>query len=202
MPMDRKTIETYDLLAGEYDAQTADFWQRFPQTIFARFIQSVGKGKVIDIGSGPGRDGLLLTQQGFDVVCLDASHAMLDLCRLKGLRTSLADFTALPFPDASFDGAWAYTSLLHVPKAEARQAFQEIGRVLKPGGTLGLGLIEGQEELYRESAGPNKPRWFSFYTKTEIETLLSAHAFEVSYFEQVSPSSKKYLHFIAKKMPL
>lgn len=197
--MDQKTIETYNLTAKEYDAQTADFWQRVPQTILSQFVQSVGKGKILDIGSGPGRDGLLLKQQGLDVVCLDASQAMVDLCRQKGLQTVLADFTNIPLPDESFDGAWAYTSLLHVPKSEASRAFQEIRRILKPGGILGLGLIEGQEERYRESAGPNKPRWFSFYNKSEIEGLLSSYGFKVSYFEQVRPSSKTYLHFIAKK---
>jgi hypothetical protein len=75
----------------------------------------------------------------------------------------------------------------------------EIARVLKPGGILGLGLIEGNEELYRESSGMNRPRWFSFYTKQEVETLLEKFGFDLQHFDQFKPASKNYLHFLAKK---
>ncbi len=45
-----------------------------------------------------------------------------------------ASATELPFPDASFDGAWTIWVLEHVPNPE--KAMAEIRRVLKPGGVL------------------------------------------------------------------
>ena len=69
----------------------------------------------------------------------------------------------------TFDGIWAYTSLLHVPKSEIEKPLLEIRRVLKNDGIFGLGMIEGKTEGYRESSGVNMPRWFSFYEKPEIE---------------------------------
>lgn len=196
--MDPKTIQTYNQMAKEYDDETVDFWERFPRTFFERFAKLAGR-KVIDIGSGPGRDGLLLKSMGIDITCLDASEAMVKLCQERGLRGIVGDLTALPFEAASFDGAWAYTSLLHVPKAEVFKAFREIARVLKPGGVLGLGLIEGDTEGYRESSGVQRPRWFSFYTKSEVGALLVNHGFEILHFEQFRPSQKNYLNFIARK---
>lgn len=124
---------------------------------------------------------------------------MVKLCKEKGLESILGDFTALPFEDNSFAGAWAYASLLHVPKSNVSKAFKEIQRVLKGGSILGLGLIEGEAEEYRESLGVNMPRWFSFYTKEEVENLLNEHDFHVLYFEQFKPGSKNYLNFIAQK---
>lgn len=197
--MDDQTIRTYDRMAKEYDDETTVFWDLFPRTFLDAFANLV-RGDALDVGSGPGRDGLLLKERGIDVTCLDASATMVRLCEEKGLRSMRGDFHALPFPDESFGGVWAYTSLLHVPKAEAPRAFDEIRRVLKDGGTFGLGMIEGETEGYRESSGIHEPRWFSFYEKKELEELLQTRGFEVIYFEQFTPGSKRYLNFIAKKV--
>jgi len=196
--MDQKTIDTYNQLAKEYDEETADFWERFPRTIIDNFLD-LTKGRVLDIGSGPGRDGLILKKAGLDVVCLDASGEMIKLSSQKGLESVLGDFCDLPFEEKVFDGVWSYTTLLHIPKLEVEKPLKEINRVLKPGGTFGLGLIEGDMELYRESSGVGMPRWFSFYTKEEVENLLDKNGFEVVHFEQFKPKSKNYLNLISKK---
>lgn len=197
--MDKKTIDTYNQMAKEYDDETIDFWDRFPRTFFDKFIDSV-KGKVLDIGSGPGRDGLILKEKGLDVVCLDASEIMVKLSQERGLESIIGDLLNLPFPNNSFDGAWAYTSLLHVSKNDIDKAFIEINRILIKDGILGLGMIEGETEEYKESSGVNMPRLFSFYTKEELESLLNKHGFDVIYFETFKPRSKNYLNFIAKKI--
>jgi ubiquinone/menaquinone biosynthesis C-methylase UbiE len=197
--MDRKTIETYNEAAGEYDDETKDFWKHFPSTIIKKFMELV-VGKVLDIGSGPGRDGLILKECGLDVVCLDASKEMVRLSSEKGLVSVLGDFNSLPFPSESFDGVWAYTSLLHIKKSEMDIAIGEIRRVLKMGGIFGLGMIEGDTEEYRESSGVRKPRLFSFYKKEELEDILNHADFKILYFEQFKPKSKNYLNFICQKL--
>ncbi len=199
--MDKRTIDTYNQLAKEYDEEVADFWDRFPRTIFDKFIGLV-HGKVLDVGSGSGRDGAILQKRGLNVICLDASEAMIKLSMARGLTSVLGDFNSLPFNDDEFDGVWAYTSLLHVPKAEIDRPLSEIRRVMKMGGVFGIGLIEGETELYRESSGVGKPRWFSFYKKEEIEKLLQQYGFETSYFEEFKVGTKNYLNFIARKIVL
>ena len=186
-------------MAKEYDDETIDFWDKFPSTFFDKFINSV-KGKVLDIGSGPGRDGLIIKEKGLDVICLDASEAMVLLSKGNGLESVVGDLLNLPFPNESFGGAWAYTSLLHVPKKDINKAFTEINRILCKNGILGLGMIEGETEEYRESSGVKLPRLFSFYSKEEIEFLLKKHGFKIIYFETFKPGSKNYLNFIAKKI--
>lgn len=197
--MDKRTIQTYDLLAKKYDEETAPFWELFPRTFIDRFIK-LTKGKILDVGSGPGRDALILKQGGLDVTCLDASKTMIKLAREKGLESVLGDFNEMPFQDESFNGVWAYTSLLHIPKAEIEKPLDEIRRVLKPGGIFGLGLIEGETEGYKEIGGIDAARWFSFYKKDEVPELLGGNGFEILYFEQFKPKSKNYLNFIARKI--
>lgn len=199
--MDDQTIATYDRLAKEYDEETIDFWERFPNTILTKFTESLASGKkILDAGSGPGRDGLLLKNRGLGVVCLDASESMVQMCRERGLEAIKADLLQLPFLDQEFDGVWAYTSLLHLKKEDIGKAFDEIHRVLKTGGVLGLGMIEGEGERYRESSGVGRPRWFAFYQKQELEELLKKHGFEVVCFEEFKPGSKNYLNYLAQKL--
>lgn len=196
--MDKKTIDTYNEMTEEYDAETIDFWERFPSTFIEKFSESV-KGSVLDVGSGPGRDALILQKAGLDVTCLDASEEMIKRTKEKGFKSVIADFLDIPFPDNSFDGVWAYTAILHVPKSEVRKAIQEIKRVLKPNGVLGLGLIEGETEGYIESSGVNRPRYFAYYNKKEVEELLKEFDFQIFSFDKFKPETKNYLHFLARK---
>ena len=197
--MNPKTIQTYNQLAKEYDDETTPFWELFPRTFIDKFAE-LTNGRIIDVGSGPGRDALILKQKGFDITCLDASEAMVKISQEKGLKSVVGNFNNIPFNNGSFDGAWAYTSLLHIPKSKIKQSLNEIRRVLKPQGILGLGLIEGDTEGYKETGGINLPRWFSFYTKREVEKLLKEVNFEIVYFEQFKPKSKNYLNFIGRKI--
>ena len=111
----------------------------------------------------------------------------------------LGDFNDLLFPQNSFDGVWSYTSFLHVPKLEVKTALAETHRVLKKEGILGLGLIEGDTEGYRESLGVNSSRYFAYYKKEEIEDLLKETGFTPFYFETFKPRTKNYLHFLARR---
>lgn len=194
--MDTKTIDTYNKLAQAYDDETANFWESFPRTFIDHFI-AVVRGRVLDVGSGPGRDGLLLKEAGLEVVCVDASSSMVELSTKRGLTSLVGDFLELPFEEKSFDGVWAYTSLLHVSKQDVKKVVAEIRRVLREGGHLGLGLIEGEGEMYRENMGEGNARLFSYFKKEEVEEILKAEGFEVVYFETITPGSRRYLHFIA-----
>jgi SAM-dependent methyltransferase len=53
----------------------------------------------------------------------------------------VGDGTAIPFPDASFDGAWTQHSSMNIEDKEA--LYSEIHRVLKPGGRLVLHEVMG-----------------------------------------------------------
>src|SRR5665811_46497 len=112
--MDQRTIDTYNHTAGAYDEETSNFWNIFPRTIIDTFASMV-HGRVLDVGSGPGRDGLILQEKGLDITCLDASEKMVELSTSRGLNSVVGDFCSLPFQDAMFGGVWAYTALLHIP---------------------------------------------------------------------------------------
>lgn len=195
----KQNIRTYDLMAEQYDQETADFWEKFPHSVIDHFSKSVRSGLVLDVGSGPGRDGLILTNAGLQVLCLDASIEMVQTTKQRGLPSILADLTKLPVRSGKVRGVWAYTSLLHITKTDMMLALSQCNRVLVKNGVLGLGLIEGRGDGYRWSAGPNLPRYFALYSQAEVYDLLLGAGFKTFYFERFQPKSKNYLNFLARK---
>ena len=100
-----------------------------------------GMKSILDIGSGAGQLAehlLRYSDRDARITCIDLAHTMLCRARrrLKSERPAYvaADCSALPFADASFDGATCGYVIEHVP--DTRAGLAEIARVLKPGGRL------------------------------------------------------------------
>ncbi len=100
------------------------------------------KGQALEVGPGPGYLGLEWLKQttGTKLTGLDISPDMQALAKHNALSYGLTDRTdyrlgsgeRLPFPDASFDFVFTNGSLHEW--ANPKETFNEIGRVLKPGG--------------------------------------------------------------------
>jgi SAM-dependent methyltransferase len=107
----------------------------------ARVLDLLGglTGCVLDVGCGPGA----MTQEILDAGCefwgVDGSPRMIAEGRQRFSGSArahfgVADAGALPFADATFDGTLCIGVIDRVPRPEA--AIAELGRVLKPRGTL------------------------------------------------------------------
>jgi ubiquinone/menaquinone biosynthesis C-methylase UbiE len=105
--------------------------------------------EVIELGAGTGRVTRLLAARARFVSAFDASAAMLAVAeelltqdRRTNWRTAVADHRHLPAPDSCADVVIAGWTISSIPAAEKSvepgvgQAFQEMRRVLKPGGKL------------------------------------------------------------------
>jgi SAM-dependent methyltransferase len=198
--MDAQTIYAYDKCASEYADETQDFWKGELSSFLNLFADAVGVGHILNVGSGPGFEGLILQNAGLTVTCLDASATMVSLCREKGLSSVQGDFMSLPFTKTSFDGVWAYTSLLHIERSLMPAALQELGRVMRPGSYLGLGMIEGGGSEYRPSLGKGYERLFTYYRKDELEGLLTTSGFEVVSTGSFTPKKRTFLDVLARRI--
>jgi SAM-dependent methyltransferase len=101
-----------------------------------------GDGRTfLEVGCNWGRWCVSAARRGYRVSGLDSSldgiragrHVAADL----GIDAQfvVGDARSLPFEDASFDVVFSYSVFQHFTKAATIEAFDEIGRVLKPGGT-------------------------------------------------------------------
>lgn len=100
--------------------------------------------KILDIGSGMGREAFALYSQGFEVVGLDISKDAVDKANEEAvIRDSEVKFyhydgKLIPFGDGMFDAViiWSQTFGLLYGKSYKESYLKECKRVLKPEGLL------------------------------------------------------------------
>jgi len=95
--------------------------------------------RIIELGCGNARLARSLVQRfaGSQVVGLEVDavqHAKNLAATQERLLFMAGSAEAVPFPDASFDGALMLKSLHHVPLVAMDAALAEVARVVKPGG--------------------------------------------------------------------
>lgn len=104
---------------------------------------------VLDIACGPGWSALQLRDTfGCCVTGIDYSVNSAAEAQRRGrgrLRVVAGDAERLPFPDARFDAAIIECALCLVPRKPA--AVEEMARVLKPGGRLGIADVALERPL-------------------------------------------------------
>ncbi len=172
-------MTTTDALAinrAFYESHAEDFSRQTAELdlgeLYEPFLRHLPAGAhILDAGCGTGRDGLAFARRGFVVTAIDASPAMAQVARSRGLPAEVLTFQKLN-AKAAFDGIWACASLLHIPHPEIPGVLNRFFRALKPGGVLYVSLKEGEGERV---AGDG--RFFSYFTREEFDEFLSASGF-------------------------
>ncbi|MFJ9664830.1 class I SAM-dependent methyltransferase [Streptomyces sp. NPDC101219] len=126
---------------GDYPAVAAEL---IPG-LGAVLVEACGVGpgdRVLDVAAGTGNAAIPAALAGAEVVASDLTPELLEtgrrLAEERGARLSweTADAEALPYEDASFDTVLSCVGVMFAP--HHRAAADELLRVCRPGGTIGL----------------------------------------------------------------
>ncbi|MCL2512733.1 MAG: class I SAM-dependent methyltransferase [Oscillospiraceae bacterium] len=137
-----KAEYSIDTLVDKFVSSVDDIglWQS-ERLIFSEYLNL--RDKILDLGCGAGRTTFGLFEMGYrGIIGLDLSDGMiaaaLDITKSKNLLIPFIAGNAceLTFDSASFDAViFSFNGIMTIPTSEMRQkAFDEIYRVLKPGG--------------------------------------------------------------------
>ena len=178
--------EYFNKIANRYDSwyltKTGRYIDRTEKRLIFSMVCTRG-GRALDLGCGTGNYTLELYKRGFSVVGADLSVEMLKIAKTKlpDVPFVRANAYSLPFKDESFDLILSVTMFEFLREPE--KAVREIYRVLKPGGEVVIGTMNGRSSwfLFKRLKGlfvETAYRYARFYTPKELEDILLSTGFK------------------------
>jgi ubiquinone/menaquinone biosynthesis C-methylase UbiE len=183
----------------------------YPAQKAAAIFENEGKRKILELGSGQGRDTCFFASKGFHVHALDYTESGLKAVKEKlealGFSDSIVTLkhdvrAPLPFKNESFDACYSHMLYcMALTTTELEFLNSEIKRVLKPGGLniytarhtgdaqYKTGTHRG-EDVYEIAGG----FIVHFFSKEKVKHLAGGYEnFEVEEFEEGELPRKLYL---------
>ena len=159
-----KTIEYYNQNADMFAQGTRLVDFTIVQERFRKMLP-VGS-RILDFGCGSGRDTKYFLEKGYQVAATDGSA---ELCRLAGSFTGIKVKEML-FQELDeigvYDGIWACSSILHLPKQELLPVIRKMCDALKDNGVIYTSFKYGDFE--RERNG----RYFTDFTEDTFDKFI------------------------------
>jgi len=186
-------------ISNTYDGIAESWYRLRHRTRFQAELQSLaerwGQGRLLNVGCAHGPDFLPFSGK-FEMWGLDSSAQMIKMAVKYAEKYSfkpslmVADAVQLPFGNEVFDYVVAVASYHHIVGRQNRElAFQELKRVLKPGGEAFITVWNRWQRDFlgkgREVQVPWKAReeeilrYYYLYTYFEIEAALRQAGFKV-----------------------
>ena len=159
-----KTIEYYNQNADMYAQGTRLVDFTIVQERFRKMLP-VGS-RILDFGCGSGRDTKYFLEKGYQVAATDGSA---ELCRLAGSFTGIKVKEML-FQELDeigvYDGIWACSSILHLPKQELLPVIRKMCDALKDNGVIYTSFKYGDFE------GERNGRYFTDFTEDTFDKFI------------------------------
>ena len=191
------TINYYNQNAENFIANTQNADMHPTQERFLRLLDA--NTSILDFGCGSGRDTKYFLEKGYQVTATDGSA---ELCRLAsefiGIKVKEMLFQELDAMN-QYDGIWACSSILHLPKKELLPVIQKMCEALKDNGIIYTSFKYGDFE------GERNGRYFTDFTEKTfreyIETVPELTIEEAWITSDVRPGrgEEKWLNLILRK---
>ena len=192
-----QTINYYNLNAKNFIENTQNADMHIPQNRFHRLLAE--HASILDFGCGSGRDTKFFLQKGYDVTATDGSA---ELCKL-GSAFSGIDVKEMLFQDldaiSMYNGIWACSSILHLPKIEQFPVFQKMCNALKENGVIYTSFKYGNFE------GERNGRYFTDFREDTFQEFikeipeLTVEEQQITFDVRPGRGEEKWLNLILRK---
>jgi SAM-dependent methyltransferase len=199
------TVRAYDASAAVYRDNTAEV-PAGVQAAIDRFVGLLRPGaRLLEIGSGSGRDARALEHAGMSVRRTDITPAFVQLLRDSGFDADvvdpLVDDLADPAaPGTPYAGVWADASLLHVDREDLPRVLSRLADATEPDGVLFVGVKEGDGADWSMHGNVTAPRFFTFWREEPLRSALAGAGWTVTSVERDSGShGEPWLQVVARR---
>lgn len=169
------TVDAYETDAATYAANGALMPDSVRRDI-EDFVARLGRGaRVLEVGSGGGRDARLMEHLGLRVRRTDITRAFVALLREQGHDADVIDPLRddLGSPDGSYDAVWANASLLHVARDDLSTVMARLAEVTSSGGLLRMSVKEGEGEGWSTHGSISNPRHFTYWRADPLREVVA-----------------------------
>lgn len=204
----------WDYWSARDDAQETYFALQVGKGVaeFAEHVQPLAGLKVLDFGSGPGHLVPHLLSRGAHVYAADHSPNSIEEAKQRfgdhagWEEACVFDSGKTTWPDASFDVAFCLETIEHLHSKDCVQIFDEIHRVLRPGG-FAVFTTPHNEDLQKShvfcpSCNSEFHRWqhLRSWTDTQLRNQLTHQGYEIAFceglnFHDFQPVARRQLKF-------
>ncbi|MCB9816306.1 class I SAM-dependent methyltransferase [Candidatus Nomurabacteria bacterium] len=141
-----------------------------------------GTGEVLEVACGTGYYLNHLSEKGYTMTGLEPAKGMRERAQAKNPNVKVIEgiATELPFPDNSFDAVVSIELFRYLEAADIKKAYEEILRVLKPGGIMVVTLVN----RYALDAFQ-----FSYQSKLLMEKVFGKEI--INYCDSVTPAGMR-----------
>lgn len=158
------TIDYYNYNAENFIENTQNVDMRPTQDKFLQLLNA--EDFILDFGCGSGRDTKYFLDQGYQVTAIDGSA---ELCRLASAFTGI-EVKEMLFQElddmSTYDGIWACSSILHLPKNELLLVIRKMCDALKSTGVIYTSFKYGDFE------GERNGRYFTDFKEDTFQEFM------------------------------
>ena len=158
------TIDYYNQNAKNFIENTQNVDMHLAQDKFLQLLDS--QSSILDFGCGYGRDTKYFLEKGYHVTATDGSA---ELCKLASAFTGI-EVKEMLFQELDdinkYDGIWACSSILHLPKKELFPVLRKMCIALKSAGVIYSSFKYGDFE------GERNGRYFTDFTEDTFRDFI------------------------------
>jgi SAM-dependent methyltransferase len=167
------TVEAYDASAAAYRDGAPTMTAAMRAAIDDLVAVVPAGARVLEIGSGPGRDARALEEGGLSVRRTDVTPGFVELMRADGYDADVLDPLTDDLDDPArpgtpYDAVWATASLLHVARTDLPVVLRRLLEATAVGGVLRFSVKEGDGDSWSTHGHVTGARHFTFWREDPL----------------------------------
>jgi SAM-dependent methyltransferase len=190
----RRTVAAYEDYAVRYDEIVATApWPNERLALRQLMAAVESGGRILEVGSGAGRDADFIESLGAQVRRTDVTEAFLDIQRQRGKQAYKLDLLTDEL-GGPYDGILALCVLIHIDRDCTDGVLQKVAAALRNGGAFLVSLREGAGETDDDDGH------MTYWSRDDFAARLDAAGLTIDWENaHVGGVDKRWLTFLARK---
>jgi len=194
------TLESYNVGVHAYIENTDHKRDPAVQDWLDKSTAGLGSdARILEIGSGYGRDAMYLESKGYHVEKTDAAKSFVDVVQQTDPTAHVLNILTDEI-SGTYDLIIANGVLLHFTADELELALAKIFNALEPNGTFAFTVKQGEGEEWKTNKEMG-PRFFKYWNAPELTEILTKNGFVDinSWINDIDAPNATWILFIVKR---